>query len=522
MKYFNNIKMIRLFFLALVAVSLSNCTDRWEEMNTDPNALKTIPDEYLFTSAVRGAFNDASGDLDVNFGGQYAHIYIASQWLRDIDKYNAVGNSDYAESVYSGIYGNTIKYAVEVMQLTKEGGDYPNKWRNAQAQFMAIIGFTKLTDTFGDIPYSEAGMGKYGITKPKYDTQESIYKDMIERMGNVVSILEEPEAADHIYPEGIDPIYNGNVDKWIRFANSYRLSLAMRIRFKDPGYNDVIADCLTKPIIETNEQNPTLATSGDPNNTAMWNPWYNRWQEWESGKYFLNFGAKFINTLKSTNDPRLPFFSIKSPDPDNPGDSTFIGIPNGLIDEAFAQISRGERAAPSGKFFAKDQPIYLLTAAQVLLYKAEALLFGLINSTGEPANLVYQKAIRTAMEQWNIDADAIDNYIDTEPEASLNGSDREDDFRKIATQMWITSLPNAFDAWTTIRRTGYPVIPQRTSPLLSKGVTNGKMPVRLLYPYTGEKSNNGENLQEAIDNLPGGEDKVDIPLWWDVRDAPQH
>jgi len=518
MKHFNNIKMIRLLFIGLVVLSLTNCTDRWEDMNTDPNSLKTIPDEYLFTSAVRGAFNDASGDLNVNFGGQYAHIYIGSQWLRDIDKYNAIGNSDYANSIYYWIYSSSIKNSVEVMKMTEPEGEYPNKWRNAQAQFMAIIGFTKLTDGFGDVPYSEAGMGKYGIIQPKYDTQEFIYTDMIERMGKIVKILQEPDASNYIYPEGIDPIYNGNIENWIRFANSYRLSLAMRVRFKDHSYEDVIRECLSLPLIETNDQNPTLATSDDPNNTAMWNGWYYKWQEWESGKYFLNFSAKFINTLKNTNDPRLPFFSIKVPDPDNPNDSTYLGIPNGLIDEAFSQISRGERSAPSGEFFAKDQPIYMLTAAQVLLYKAEALLFGI--TSGDDVNIVYQRAIRTAMEQWNINSDSIDSYIANEPEASLTG-DREDDFRKISTQFWISTLPNAYDAWTNIRRTGYPVIPQRTNPLLSKGVTDGYMPVRMLYPYTGEKSNNGANLQEAIDRLPGGEDRVDIPVWWDVREAPQ-
>jgi len=519
MKYIvNNIKMARLIFLGLIVLGLSNCTDRWEEMNTDPTRLKTIPDEYIFTSAVRGAFNDASSYLNITYGGHYAHIYIYAQWTRDIDKYKGLGNSDYAQTVFWGIYGSSIKNAVEVMHMTAEDGKFPNKWRNAQAQFMAIIGFTKLTDAFGDIPYTEAGMGKYGITKPKYDTQEFIYRDMIERLGKIIDILEEDGAADHIYPEGIDPIYNGDVNMWIRFANSYRLNLAMRARFVDPNYEDVIRECLSKPIIEENYQNPTLATTSDPNNTAMWNPWYYSWQEWENGKALLNFSAKFINTLKDSNDPRLPFYSIKVPDPDNPGDSTYIGIPNGLIDELLAQINRRERCAPSGDFFAADQPIYLLTAAQVLLYKAEALLFGITG--GEDPNTVYQKAIVTAMEQWNIDPAAITDYLTNEPEATLSGTDTEDDFRKISTQFWITSVPNAYDGWVNIRRTGYPVIPQRTEPWLEKGVTDGYLPSRIMYPYTGEKSNNGEEMQKAIDRLPGGEDRIDIKVWWDVRDAP--
>ena len=519
MKYLNNIKMARLLFLSLMILGLSNCTDRWEDMNTDPTRLKTIPDEYLFTSAVRGAFNDASSDLSITFGGQYANIYLGSPWTRDIDKYNGLGNTDYAQMIFSGIYGSTIKNAVEVMHMTAPDGEYPNKWRNAQAQFMAILGFTKLTDAFGDVPYTEAGMGKYNITQPKYDTQEFIYNDMIERLGNIIALLQEDGAADHIYPAGIDPIYNGDLENWIRFANSYRLSLAMRARFVKPEFENIIKECFNLPLIETNDQNPTLETTDDPNNTAMWNPWYYRWQEWASGRAILNFSEKFIGTLRDTDDPRLPFFALKVPDPDDPTDSTYLGIPNGLIDEVLAQINRKERSAPSEHFFARDQPIFLLTAAKVQLYKAEALLFGIIN--GEAPNDIYQKAVRLAMEQWKIDEDRISDYIANQPEATLSGTDQEDDFRKIATQMWITSVPNAFDGWTTIRRTGYPVIPQRTSPLLSPGITDGYMPTRILYPYTGEKSNNGDEMQKAIDRLPGGKDKIDIKLWWDVRDAQE-
>ena len=125
------------------------------------------------------------------------------------------------------------------------------------------------------------------------------------------------------------------------------------------------------------------------------------------------------------------------------------------------------------------------------------------------------------MEQWSINSDAIETYLANESEASL-GADQEDNFRKISTQMWITSVPNAFESWCTIRRTGYPVIAQRTSPDLEIGVTNGVMPIRVLYPATKERSINGENMQEAIDRLPGGEDKIDIKVWWDAHDAPQH
>lgn len=504
------IKTLRnILILALIISGLTNCEERWEEMNTDPNKLTDLPDEYLFTSAVRGAFNDGRSNIQVHFGGQYGHVYISNNWVREIDKYGDTWNHDYAEHCFSNLYTSSIRNVVEVLKLTSEGEEYENRWRNAQAQIIGIISFSKLMDIFGDIPYSEGGMAKYGIEEPVYDTQEFIYNDMVERLDNCIAILEEAEAEEHIYPSELDPIYKGDIDLWIRFANSYRLHLAMRARFADPAlYEPVITECLSLDLIESNEHNPTLETSDS--NSDLYNPWYWTWQESQEGIYNLVWSEKFINTLTETNDPRISFFADKNPD------GVYLGMPNGLTDEAFSAFNKKSASIPTGEFFAKDQPIYMITAAQIWLLRAETALFS-INGAGGDANSMYQTAIRLAMEQWDIDSDSIDNYLASETEATLYG-DQENMFRQISTQMWIACVPNAFESWCTIRRTGYPEIPQRTSPLLDPGVTDGYMPSRVSYPLTKELTINGENLQEAISRLPGGEDLLDTRLWWDARD----
>jgi len=498
-----------ILILALILTGLTNCEERWEEMNTDPNRLTDLPDEYLFTSAVRGAFNDASGNIQVNFGGQYAHVYISNNWVREIDKYDEIWNHDYAEHIFSGVYNSSIRNVVEVIKLTSEGEKYENRWRNVQAQIIGIISFSRLTDIYGDIPYTEGGMAKYGIEEPVYDTQEFIYNDMVERLDNCITVLEESGAAANIYPADLDPIFKGDLDKWIRFANSYRLHLAMRARFADPDlYEPVITECLSRSLIESNDQNPTLETSDS--HSDLYNPWYWNWLSSQEGIYNLVWAEKFITTLEETNDPRLSFFASKN------SDGIYLGMPNGMTDEAFSAFNKKNASIPSGEFFAADQPIYMLTTAQIWLLRAETALFNINGASGD-ANLMYQTAIRLAMEQWNIDSDSIDTYLANEAEATLFG-DQENMFRQISTQMWIASIPNAFESWCTIRRTGYPVITRRTSPLLSPGVTDGYMPSRVRYPVTKEKSINGENRQEAIDRLPGGEDNIDTRLWWDVRD----
>ncbi|MEA1876074.1 MAG: SusD/RagB family nutrient-binding outer membrane lipoprotein [Bacteroidota bacterium] len=496
-----------LIILALILSVFTNCTERWEEMNTDPNRLTNLSDEYLFTSAVRGAFHDARGNIHVNLGGQYSHIYIASNWEREVDKYNDFGTKDYPEMVFSGIYNSSIRNAVEVLHLTSEGEQYENKWHNAQAQLIAIISFSKLTDMFGDIPYSEGGMAKYGIEKPVYDKQADIYDDMVEKIKNCIAIFEEPGAEENIYASHSDPIFKGDIDKWIRFANSYRLHLATRARFADPGkYEAIIAECLSLPLIEDNMQNPTLETSDGKSD--LYNPWYWTWKSSLEGISNLVWSEKFVQTLEETNDPRLTFFVAKN------AYGEYKGMPNGLTDEAFSEWNRKNASIPTGEFFAKDQPVYLITAAQIWLLRAEAALFTIDNS-GD-ANTMYQTAIRLAMEQWNIEADSIDKYLIEEAEATLF-ADQENMFRQISTQMWIASVPNAFESWCTIRRTGYPVIPQRTNQNLSQGTTSGNMPSRVSYPLTKERTVNGVHIDEAISRIPGGVDRIDAKVWWDAR-----
>jgi hypothetical protein len=119
-----------------------------------------------------------------------------------------------------------------------------------------------------------------------------------------------------------------------------------------------------------------------------------------------------------------------------------------------------------------------------------------------------------SMAQWSIADSLVVEYLANETEASLNG-DQENSFRQIATQLWISFVPNAYESWTTIRRTGYPVIEQRTPDMYSMGVTDGYMPSRINYPSTVERSVNQENLDAAIANM--GSDAIDHSLWWDVR-----
>ncbi len=502
----NNIFGIKRMLILLITLSMfSACDERWEEMNTDPNQLSTLPNEYLFTNAVRGTFMDQFERFDIDFGGQFAHVWISNSWNREADKYNDIqSQGDIYERIFHGVYNGPIRNIVEVMELTGPGSDFENPARYAQAKIIATLNFSRLTDFYGDIPYFEGGMGKYDILKPVYDDQEVIYSDMVAGLQEAITVLKSASDSD-IYSSAEDPLYAGDRDKWIRFANSLRLRLAMHARFVDPvTYENVIDECLGEDLIEDNSQNAKLEME-DSNNPSLYNPWHAKIIDYQAGLYTMNWSEKFIDALLDTNDPRLAFYATKN------NDDVYLGMPNGLNDSYYSGWSRANSSVATEEFLAKDQPMYHMCASEIFLLRAEAALFNL--GPGD-ANELYQTGIETAMNQWSIEDSLVTKFLAEEAEASLYG-DQENMFRQIATQLWISFVPNAFEGWTTIRRTGYPVIEQRTSDMYSKGVTDGYMPTRIKYPFTVEKSVNGENQEAAIANMGG--DEINQTLWWDVR-----
>lgn len=492
--------------IALLSLAvITGCDERWEEMNTDPNQLSELPDAYLFTNAVRGTFREYYERFEIDYGGQYAHIWVSNNWNREVDKYNDIqSQGDISERIFKAIYNGPIRNIVEVMQLTGSGGDFENPARNAQANIIATYNFSRLTDLFGDIPYFEGGMGKYDILKPAYDDQEVIYDDMVNRLQEAISVLKSVSDSQ-IYPGDEDPLFQGDRDKWIRFANSLRLRLAMHARFVDPTkYNAVIDECLQEDLIEDNTQNAALEMQ-DSENGDLYNPWYNKIIDIQSGIYTMNWSELFINTLLANNDPRLPFLATRT------SSDEYLGMPNGLTDTYYSGWSRANSSLPTEEFLARDQPMLVMTASEIYFLRAEAALFGLGPGV---ANELYQTGIEMSMDQWGIADTLVAEFLANEAEASLYG-DQENSYRQIATQLWISFVPNTFEGWTTIRRTGYPVIAQRTSDMYSQGVTDGYMPSRINYPSTVERSVNQVNLDAAIANMGG--DEIDLKLWWDVR-----
>ncbi len=488
----------RPFFLLLLTFVLGGCYSDFKDMNKNPNALTTLDAEYLFSNAVKKTFLDTRTDwkLMLHFGSQYSHFYVAPHnTTRPHDTYkDNLYTEDYFD-IYSQSYIGPLKLTNEVIRLTREGGDQENELRNALAQVVAMVNYARLTDLYGDIPYTDGGWGREGVLSPKYDEQKFIYEDMMTRLKNCIDIIKAGDPAE-AYP-GFDPLYDNDLDKWVRFANSFRLRLAMRARFADEQFaSQVISECVQEELIMDPDQNAQIVRYDNPD-------LYNNW-DWIYGMIPWKMSKKLVDWLKGTSDPRLQAWV----EPTSFGE--YRGVPNGLTDLAFSKVYWDSISGPTPALYARDMPVYFLTTPEVRFLLAEAALIGL---DGGDANTYYREGIRMAMEQWNIPDTAIRRFLDQEPEASLWGSE-ENRLRQIATQKWLSFATNFIQAYTSIRRTGYPEIPRRTAPWLDPGVTNGYLPKRFKYPKK-ELAINYEHVMEAIERQ--GPNEISTPVWWDVK-----
>src|SRR5687768_1761976 len=221
------------FLIILIAagtLGLFGCDKNFEKINTDPTKLtsSTMNYAYLFTAAQL----TTTGNTDANAYEDWRNnlIYGATMiqhlasftgyWGGDKYTYNASYNSAYWDMNYP----NSVKNIVDVIENIKGNADHANFYQIAR--IFKVLMFHRLTDMYGDVPYSEAGLGyKTGNTKPKYDKQADIYADMLKELEDAASKL-DPSKTNTV--GAADLIYAGSVPKWKKLAYSLMLRLAMR------------------------------------------------------------------------------------------------------------------------------------------------------------------------------------------------------------------------------------------------------------------------------------------------------
>ncbi|QZT37427.1 SusD/RagB family nutrient-binding outer membrane lipoprotein [Halosquirtibacter xylanolyticus] len=499
--------------ICVALIILSGCTSDFDSLNTDPTKVTELDSKYLFTTVEkRGGFSNwgiyqLMQSLYVN---QYAQYWANTTSYFPSDRYTM--NNGWIEGVWNEFYSEHFRVLNQIVENPNE-----NINRVQIARIYRAFLYQRWTDTWGAIPYSEASRG---ISKPKYDSQESIYRDLVNELQDAISKLDSSQEAGGF--GSADVIYQGATDKWKRFANSLLLRIAIHMSNVDTEFaQDVATKAIASGVMSANSDAAILPS--DPNNREATNPIHEiaYWNEFRMSKTM----EVYMNGDKlGVVDPRLKMYWAPIAKRNNVVDEydeiNFKGVQNGLavsnipLDNLGGYSNVGPIAskynydAENQTYQAVDAgkalPMFIFSYAEVCFLKAEA---GLRWGLGGDVKTNYDQGIRASMLQWSEEesntysgpvpsSQEISNYI-TEVGGTI-------DQKKISTQKWLALFPDGFEGWTEFRRTGYPDFIPVPSPDPSAGL-NGEFISRIAYPQVEKNLNPNEYNKSAT---------LGDSMWW--------
>lgn len=401
----------------------------------------------------------------------------------------------------------------------------------ALAQILKISAWHKATDMFGPIPYKEAGKGL--ITVP-YDSQEEVYKSMFKELSDAIEVLTKyaDNGNSKLLPNA-DAVYAGDVHKWVVYANSLMLRLAMRVYYADAALSKQYALQAVNHsygVMKSKDDEAKMERGASLEFKNNLDVLINQYNE-------CRMGSSMLAYLGGYQDPRLPKYFNTSTVSQAVTVGTYgkySGVPTGhdvSSNDAFKDSSRPAITSTT--------PTYWMRASEVYFLLAEAALHGF--AVGGTAESLYEKGIEMSFEENGIASSEVADYMSsglkpsaysfhltnpgvnvdvpavTEATTAWSGTD-EEKLEKIMIQKWIALYPNGQEAWTEYRRTGYPKLHSVVTNY-SNGEIDSEVGIRRMR-FPTNKSTSAEdiaNLESARKLLRGGLDKAGTRLWWDNK-----
>ncbi|PCE63637.1 SusD/RagB family nutrient-binding outer membrane lipoprotein [Sediminicola luteus] len=486
--------------LILVALLFVACDEGFEELNVNPTKPSQVSPQskltaiQLFTSG--GRYENWRANLIYSSTMMQHLSATAGYWTGD--KYTR--NEGYASSLFDRYYSDPVKNIVDLQQQL-ETEEAPEEMK-AITRIMKVFIFHRLTDLYGDIPYSEAGKGYIeGVLKPKYDRQSEIYADMLKELEESVAAL---GSGTSDYGDA-DIMFKGDMEKWKKFGNSLMLRLGLRlIKVDAAGAQAWATKAINGGVMTSNDDIAYIEHTNGPDGI----------NKNGNGEVFTADGnprmsKTFIDIL--AGDPRLPILAQRRGDQStNPAD--LVGLPNGLdastYEDATGMTSLDDFAEPNRNIITgEDAPMFFQTYAEVAFMLAEAnVRWGI----GGDAATNYNNGVEAAMQMLSLYGDAaVIDQADIDAYLAANPYNAGTAMEQIATQYWIATFLNEYETFANWRRIEMPVLTPVNYP---GNVTNGTIPRRLIYNQ-GEKTNNADNYNEAVSNQ--GADEFTTRVWWD-------
>ena len=518
-------KILILAFVIITAFSLQSC-DEFLDINDNPNSATSVGPQLLLPA---GIVRSASLTVSFNTYGGQLNGYIAN--AGGFSGFGALLTYDFTPgylSQWENVYPNLMDYKI-ILNAAAEAENL--QYFKAVAEIMSVFEYQRLVDMHGDVPYTEGLQGNGNIS-PVYDKADDIYKDLIKRLNESIALIKSKPTFQVSLGSSSDPLFKGDLDKWVQFANTLKLRILLRIsnsslssfaqgELASIENNFLKDDALVNPGYAADRSSPTWSTWGYSSAGALANnsrvPSYFTFGYYDGGKLRdQNRGAAIYNDFGNTSRPTpLNQLGVEQGNPPvRPNYSPwYSGIRNSASDIT--------NAVGVVKGFAQGQPIMLLAESYFL--QAEAQLKGYLPGdyaasfdNGIKSSYRYlvkdvNGAVTAAGSSVNgipvVSVDAfLTNYKTTENPFSylvnidLASSD-EERLEAIITQKYIAfNMIDGGEAWNEFRRTGYPKTTPRAdkyndmASTTSNATTANRLPTTLLYPQS-EFSYNADHVR---------------------------
>jgi hypothetical protein len=482
-------------------------------LNVDPNNSTEADVDLMFKYSVKYGSGNYMTSSHMEYNGLHQWMmYFATRGGIEVGtEYTSPTGAD-------AFWSDNYVYAINNAQIIidKEGDEENLSGKKAAAMIWKCYLMQRLTDLWGDVPYSEAFKGNPELNfTPVYDKQEDVYASMLDELKEAVLVLSKNES---FFTEENDLLMFGDKDKWIRFANSLRFKMAIRLSEVDPAYsNQILMELDNEALISSageectfqynlTHQKPLCEATGTRQN---------------EGVQYINPSKYFVDLLNDLEDPRKKVYLEKTALSDiYPFIAEYRGVPNLLsynspewenynLDASLGDpLGQYGDVSRVGHYFTdNDRPVQLLSYAEMCFLQAEAALNG--NWDGDALEY-FKDGIRANMEYINEWADESDKISEFEIVAYINQFDQVD-IETIITQKYLLfTFENVIEAFTEYRRTGFPILVDYSG----EKINEDDFPNRLRYPFS-EYTYNNENYLNAVADQ--GPDDLSTKVYWDVE-----
>nr|WP_295929540.1 SusD/RagB family nutrient-binding outer membrane lipoprotein [uncultured Dyadobacter sp.] len=506
-------KAIQIFISGLSITMMLSCDSGFDKMNINPIALTAVDPAYQLNTTI---VNSAPV-----YGNLSYETTIVKQMITPFSGQGSAANFNQDNrGVTSGnwntFYRTIIKELADVTGKTRDDANRTNLYN--MARIWKAYAFMILTDTYGNIPYNEAGLGFLsGNTTPAYDNQEAIYNDILNELEAASKGLDASKPA-----VASDVLYGGDVAKWKKLGNSLLLRAAMRLAKINPTKAaEYVAKATAGGVMTSNQDNAVIRHTA-----SFSNPVGSSLNGGQSAFYYLD--EEFVTYLATNADPRLASIAVRYVGAQSGADQVEakanrsvgvqIGMPQGYDNTTISADVAAKKLASLWDYSQLDRtrmaalnaPSFLVTYAQTQLLLAEAVVRKW--ATGDAAAL-YAEGIKAHMQQFGmygaataIGEVAINAYVAAHPLHA--GKELEE----INTQYWVASFLIGPEAFANFRRSGFPAL--KPNPYPGSDLKNEPFIRRLTYT-DAELNVNHYNVQKAI--ATQGPDLLDTRVWWDKK-----